>query len=308
MKKSTKLIIGISSIVAIICVAAVLVFAGTGKGKSEYNKHITASQKYLDELNYEKAIAELELAIEIEPNNAEAYVALAEVYMEMGDKKSAIVILEEAKGKVTDVAEVEGILNNLLTETVQLDDGRVMIRAYDADGREIKRSYYKADGSLDFYLFLEYDADRREIKWSCYKADGSLNYYVIPEYDANGKCIKETWYWYDENDRIAYINEHDADKEVIKQSYYNADGSLDYYIIPEYDVDGIFIKETYYDENDRIDYINEYDADGREIKWSYYKADGSLDYYVIPEYDVDGICIKETYYDENGNQVATYQY
>ena len=56
----------------------------------------------MDELNYEKAIAELELAIEIEPNNAEAYIALAEVYVEMGDYEEAVAILEESKKKVED--------------------------------------------------------------------------------------------------------------------------------------------------------------------------------------------------------------
>ena len=85
MKNSTKLIIGIISVIAIICVAAVIVLGSNSSDKNEYDKYMETSQKYLDELNYEKAIAELEHAIEIEPNNAEAYIALAEVYVEMGD-------------------------------------------------------------------------------------------------------------------------------------------------------------------------------------------------------------------------------
>ena len=127
MKKNTKLIIEILSAVAILCVVAVLIFAGTGKETSEYEKYIEASQKYVDELNYEKAIAELELAIEIEPNNAEAYIALAEVYMELEDYESAIKVLEEAKGKADDTLGVDKaleeireseILNNQSTDAI----------------------------------------------------------------------------------------------------------------------------------------------------------------------------------------------
>ena len=56
MKKRTKLISGIIVVGAIICVAVVLVFAGQAKGKSDYDKHLTASQKYVDELDYEKPL------------------------------------------------------------------------------------------------------------------------------------------------------------------------------------------------------------------------------------------------------------
>ena len=122
MKKSAKLIIGIISVIAIICVAVVLVFAGNGKEKSEYDKRLTASQKYLDELNYEKAIAELELAIEIEPNNAEAYIALAEVYVEMGDYESAILVLEEAKEKVDDITRIEAFFESINAENENIID------------------------------------------------------------------------------------------------------------------------------------------------------------------------------------------
>ena len=107
MKKNTKIIIGIVSIVIIACVAVVLVFMSKSKEKSDYDKHLTVSQKYVDDLDYERAIAELELAIEIDPNNAKAYLALADVYAEKGDYDSAISVLEEAKEKVDDVSEIK---------------------------------------------------------------------------------------------------------------------------------------------------------------------------------------------------------
>ena len=87
---NTKIIIEILAIVIIACVAVVLVFMSKSKGNSDYDKHLTTSQK-------ERAIAELEFVIEIDLNNAKAYLTLADVYAEMGDYESATLVHEEAR-------------------------------------------------------------------------------------------------------------------------------------------------------------------------------------------------------------------
>ncbi len=91
MKKQSKLLIGITAgvlLIAVIVITAVLMASGSDGRK--YAKHIETAQQYMDELQYEQAIAEYRAAIEIEPNNAEAYRALAEVYVQTGDYESAI--------------------------------------------------------------------------------------------------------------------------------------------------------------------------------------------------------------------------
>ena len=50
---------------------------------------MSLAERYLDELDYEKAIAAYKAAIEIDPNNPEAYKALAELYLAMDDSFSA---------------------------------------------------------------------------------------------------------------------------------------------------------------------------------------------------------------------------
>ena len=55
---------------------------------------LSAGEKYLAELDYEKATAALEQAISIEPNNTEAYLALARTYNFMGDMDTARETLE----------------------------------------------------------------------------------------------------------------------------------------------------------------------------------------------------------------------
>ncbi len=93
MKKQSKLLIGITAgvLLAVIIVAAVLMSSGSDSKK--YAKHMETAQHYMDELQYERAIAEYEAAIEIEPNNEEAYLALVDAYMAMGDDDSALAVL-----------------------------------------------------------------------------------------------------------------------------------------------------------------------------------------------------------------------
>lgn len=279
MKKSTKLIIGILSIATIICVAAVLVFVGTGKETSEYEKYIEASQKYVDELNYEKAIAELELAIEIEPNNAEAYIALAEVYMELEDYESAIKVLEEAKGKVDDITEVDKMLNNIMSvestgeETVEQD----------TDDNEINKNE-------PYQIRTEY----------AYNQDGSVWHYWVYECDETGKCIKELEY--DANDILQWywIYEYNDDGEETKWTRYASDGTYEVSCVKEYNEKRYLVKEIYsnLDGTDISYWTYEYDDEGKRIQETYYE-NGYLNFYILCEYDEFGK--KMSYYDKNGN-------
>lgn len=95
-KKRPKIWIAGVAAVVILMVAGLMisVFVSDGSDR-EYNDHLDLARKYLDEMNYEQAVVELRLAIEIEPNNSEAYFELAEVYTAMGDYESAQAVLAE---------------------------------------------------------------------------------------------------------------------------------------------------------------------------------------------------------------------
>lgn len=54
---------------------------------------LSIGEKYLAELNYEPAAAALQKMIEIEPNNAKAYLSLSKTYNYMGDIDTAIATL-----------------------------------------------------------------------------------------------------------------------------------------------------------------------------------------------------------------------
>ncbi|MCI8287293.1 MAG: tetratricopeptide repeat protein [Lachnospiraceae bacterium] len=59
---------------------------------------LSMGEKYLAELDYEKATATLENVITVEPNNTEAYLALAQAYQYMGDLDAAKETLESGYG------------------------------------------------------------------------------------------------------------------------------------------------------------------------------------------------------------------
>ena len=89
-----------------IMVAVIVVIAGmnvrSARKEKEYNTHIEAAEKYLTELDYEQAIAEYTLALEIEPNAEEVlnglektYLAYADALADSGEYEKAIQILNE---------------------------------------------------------------------------------------------------------------------------------------------------------------------------------------------------------------------
>ena len=56
---------------------------------------IELADRYLDELDYDRAIAAYKEAIKIDPGQVDAYLGLAQAYEESGDIEAAIRILED---------------------------------------------------------------------------------------------------------------------------------------------------------------------------------------------------------------------
>ena len=337
MKKNTKIIIGILSIVIIACVAVVLLFMGQAEGKADYDKHLTVSQKYVDELDYEKAIAELEFAIEIEANNAKAYVALAEVYVEMGDYESAISVLEEAKDKVDDVIEINSLLFLVKKSaekqevnkemTLGYEDGSYDVYTYDKKGRLVKETWYAADGSIYMYGLKEYDDEGNKISDEWYDGEGnSVNatrtryeYYgddrykvieyeksnqvKISEYVENGKLIIYHIFEYNTNDQCIKVSGYDQNGNSIKDDYYDSNGKLIGGLGYSYseDISTGNMMFTGYD-------IYIYDSKGNTVKTYGYDQSGNFINYSLYDYDANGNCVKYDNYDANGNLVSTNEY
>ena len=85
-------LIGGAAVVSIlvIVIAAITTVAIYNTPMNRYNRQLSLGNRYVDELDYERAIAAYRAAIEIDPNNPEAYKALADLYIAIDDNESAL--------------------------------------------------------------------------------------------------------------------------------------------------------------------------------------------------------------------------
>lgn len=103
-------IIGI--VTTVLLVIVVTGIAVLGSPARRYDRQLSLGKKYLDELDYEKAIAAYKAAIEIDPKNPEAYGALAELYLATGDTEAALAILQEGYA-ATESKELEILISEV---------------------------------------------------------------------------------------------------------------------------------------------------------------------------------------------------
>lgn len=75
-------------LIAAICVAAAILVSGQMKS-DKYYEQMRSARQYLSEGDYTKVIEAYKAAIEIEPENPEAYMALAQAYMDNGQYEEA---------------------------------------------------------------------------------------------------------------------------------------------------------------------------------------------------------------------------
>ncbi len=261
MKKQSKMIIGITAgamLVAVIAIVAVLM--ASGSDSRNYAKHMESAQHYMDGLDYEQAIAEYRAAIEIEPNNVEAYRALAELYVQTGDYEAAIAVLnqgmeqmsseelsdyieevqaayeEQQKELVEATVQEESVAEDSQEQTLEeMDEDRYNHYLEQAEQEQRQEEGQKAQSQQEISqaetqdseeLAEENDAKKEVL----YYPDGS---YWVEEYDGNGNRVKGTHYNADETLNFYDIYEYDGNGNNVRDTHYNADGTLDYYGIHE---------------------------------------------------------------------------
>lgn len=122
MKKNFKIIIPIAvSVLAIIAATVIMVIpADKAEELDDITIRLETAQRYLVELDYDRAIAEFEAIINIEPMNVDAYLGLAEAYQGKDETDKAIEILEKGNG-VTGDGRIKAMLDTLKTLTQPAD-------------------------------------------------------------------------------------------------------------------------------------------------------------------------------------------
>ena len=95
MSKEKRIIyVAIASAIIVIAALAIIFMPKTAAPQT-VTEMLSTAQKYLVEMEYERAIAEFNKVIELDPMNADAYLGLAEAYEKSGDIDKAVETLEK---------------------------------------------------------------------------------------------------------------------------------------------------------------------------------------------------------------------
>ncbi|MBQ7766800.1 MAG: tetratricopeptide repeat protein [Lachnospiraceae bacterium] len=96
VKKKNKIVLfaGILGVLLLVILGVVITPHIISANKErKINEQLESAQHFLDDLDYEQAIASYEAAIEIDPMSADAYLGLAAAYMSAGNYEKAMEIL-----------------------------------------------------------------------------------------------------------------------------------------------------------------------------------------------------------------------
>ena len=95
-KKKNPLLFIIAGIVVVflllVLIAGMVVYSSP---KRKFERQLSLGARYLEELEYEKAIAAYRTAIDIEPNNPDTYKTLADIYIAMDNYDEALKVLQQ---------------------------------------------------------------------------------------------------------------------------------------------------------------------------------------------------------------------
>ena len=94
-KKKAPIPLIIVAITAVVLVIGIVVYAVNSSPQKQYDHQMAIAKRYLEELNYDQAIAAYRSAIEINPKETEAYQGLADVYIAKDDLGMATDVLWE---------------------------------------------------------------------------------------------------------------------------------------------------------------------------------------------------------------------
>ena len=101
MKQKTHILIYILIAAAVVIVGTIIILMSRNNAGQE-KSHLDLGRTYLLDLSYDKAILEFKEAINIDPNDPEPYIELANTYEEIGDIPNAIETLEDGYEKTGD--------------------------------------------------------------------------------------------------------------------------------------------------------------------------------------------------------------
>lgn len=195
MKKKSIVITTITIIIVVIAFIVSLIFIFTGGNTKAYNNKLINAQNYIAKMNYEKAEESYLKAIDVDPKKTEAYVELADVYVNMGEKDKAVSILKKA------YKNVESNKNKAVIKDKQeeIQGDKVINNGTDYVTYKDKSYYWKytSDSFKESLQFYDEDEDYDDEDDNLYRniySDGLIyNKLVSVDKKGNKKTIYESY-------------------------------------------------------------------------------------------------------------------
>ena len=232
-KKNKRGVLIIAAIVILIAaVAAAVLIAMQKKKEKDYTSKLDKAEKYIEELDYEKAEAAYLAAIDIDPKQPEAYLNLADVYEAQGEPRKAKEILEQGlEATHNEEIEMEYSYYNFTYDELIKSFGRSTTGTYELSYEKVE-NYARVVPAQDVaglvnYRIMDFDHDgENEVLALVIETQKS----EVSDYDIN----------------VLQIQMYERGEEGFeKQAEYQPKQGL--LGVSDYESDGVFLK-TYEDE------------------------------------------------------------
>jgi tetratricopeptide (TPR) repeat protein len=234
---------------------------------------------YLAQEKYEEAVPVIQTALSVDDKNEDLYIQLADVYVEMELYEDAIEILEDASehlesGELTDKIET---MNNAVVEISSEPKTNII---------------YQEDGSYCIQYIVNDAVEKAE-----FYTENDLLRFINND---KGEEIKS--FFYDENGILYEYMEYEyyEDSNLKKRVYYDADGVLLSYDVWEYLENGGLKLTEYFEEGIKYS-MTEFDENMITLRHETYYADGSINMVQIYE---DGEYVEFIEYNMNGDIIC----
>ena len=155
MKKIGKKKLAIAGSCAVITVVILAcLFISTNLNEGKINRLLDLGQKYLEDMEYEEAVATFDQVIAIDPKCEQAYMGKAEAQYLSGNYEDAIATLKEGIGRVEDSTKLEEFLQRILNELseeipLEVENGIVESESSGEESEPLQLNYTKITRSVD---------------------------------------------------------------------------------------------------------------------------------------------------------------
>lgn len=294
-----------------------------GKAQPTWQEQYDLGVRYLSEGNYEEAVIAFTAAIEIEPNQARAYVGRGDAYIKSGETEENLSLAQMDYEQAIELDETSA------DAYLGLADVYIRQGDYDKALKVLKEALAKIDSDqsiADKIAEMEggeiTDSSGNVRRMNAYDEAGKLCYYHIYTYDISG-----------EMETVASFDIQGNETSRVELFHDEGDVSVSYGWDPEtgvltrgvyiYDERGFLIKVVWYNSFDKVInyYIIHNDEQGQQIRADSYGPDGKLWGYDTYEYIAGNVSRENHYdsggvlyeyyifeYDENGHQIRYSRY